>query len=87
MHSHFQDWEKNESVKYFLLTGTGLQLMSIFTSNLQKVKVKMIPSDGNNAQNNMQLEKKELDGNTVKLPFIPQNEGETSPLLHYHFQA
>ena len=55
--------------------------MSIFTSNLQKVKVKMIPSDGNNAQNDMQLKKKELDGNTVKLPFIPQNESETSPLL------
>ena len=87
MHSHFQDWEKNGSVKYFLLTGTMLQQISIFTSNLQKVKVKMIPSDGNNAQNNMQLEKKELDGNTVKLPFIPQKESETSPLLHYHFQA
>ena len=47
----------------------------------------MIPSDGNNAQNDMQLKKKELDGNTVILPFIPQNESETSPLLHYHFQA
>ena len=53
MHSHFQDWEKNESVKYFLLTGTMLQLISIFISNLQKVKVKMIPSDGNHSQNNM----------------------------------
>ena len=41
MHSHFQDWEKNGSVKYFLLTGTMLQQISIFTSNLQKVKVKI----------------------------------------------
>ena len=40
MHSHFQDWEKNGSVKYFLLTGTMLQQISIFTSNLQKWKWK-----------------------------------------------